>query len=267
MDSSLDDSATAATPGLPSGDDLSALAWVQEELRRSLDAAHKSLRRFIKDLEAVTGSDLDSVDPGVLRTARSQIHQGVGALELVGLPARGGGAARQRVRGAEEHRPAAGAHPGAGHRHRALVVRPARLPGAHPRRQERLLAVAVPAVPRGAGSGRGRARPSGRPLGDGLALARDRERSERRAAHRRRRLPHPDGSASAAADARHAGADRLGEDERAVGRARGRLRRIRRCAPSGTSPRRCSRPSTTACCRSTSSPSASPRACWRSSAS
>ncbi|MCE9659547.1 MAG: Hpt domain-containing protein [Burkholderiales bacterium] len=87
MDSSLDDAAPAAAGALPSGDDLSAIAWVQEELRRSLDAAHKSLRRFIKDLEAVTGSDLDSVDPGVLRAARSQIHQGVGALELVGLPA------------------------------------------------------------------------------------------------------------------------------------------------------------------------------------
>ena len=88
MDSSLDDSVTAtATAAPPAGDDLSAIAWVQEELRRSLDAAHKSLRRFIKDSEAVTGSDLDTVDPGVLRTARSQIHQGVGALELVGLPA------------------------------------------------------------------------------------------------------------------------------------------------------------------------------------
>ncbi|MGZ8260747.1 MAG: Hpt domain-containing protein, partial [Caldimonas sp.] len=41
----------------------------------------------LKDLEAVTGSDIDSVDPGVLRAARSQLHQGVGALELVGLPA------------------------------------------------------------------------------------------------------------------------------------------------------------------------------------
>ena len=68
-------------------DDLSSIAWVHEELRRSLEAAHKSLRRFLKDAEAVTGSDIDSVDPGVLRTARSQIHQGVGALELVGLPA------------------------------------------------------------------------------------------------------------------------------------------------------------------------------------
>ncbi|KQV94447.1 Hpt domain-containing protein [Rhizobacter sp. Root1221] len=68
-------------------DDLSALAWVQEELRRSLEAAHKALRRFVKDAEAVSGSDVDAVDPAVLRTAHQQIHQGVGALELVGLPA------------------------------------------------------------------------------------------------------------------------------------------------------------------------------------
>ena len=89
MDSTLEESATAAAAATAtaSADDLSAIAWVQEELRRSLDAAHKSLRRFIKDSEAVTGSDLDTVDPGVLRTARAQIHQGVGALELVGLPA------------------------------------------------------------------------------------------------------------------------------------------------------------------------------------
>ncbi|MED5617949.1 hybrid sensor histidine kinase/response regulator [Ideonella sp. BN130291] len=68
-------------------DDLSALAWVQEELRKSLEAAHKSLRRFVKESEALSGSDVDAVDPGVLRTARQQLHQGVGALELVGLPA------------------------------------------------------------------------------------------------------------------------------------------------------------------------------------
>ncbi|CAN5722174.1 Hpt domain-containing protein [soil metagenome] len=68
-------------------DDLSALAWVQDELRRSLEGAHKALRRFIKDSEAMSGGDLDAVDPAVLRTARAQIHQGVGALELVGLPA------------------------------------------------------------------------------------------------------------------------------------------------------------------------------------
>ncbi len=70
----------------PKVDDLSSLAWVNEELRRSLDTAHKALRRFVKEAEALSGSDVDAVDPSVLRTARQQIHQGVGALELVGLP-------------------------------------------------------------------------------------------------------------------------------------------------------------------------------------
>jgi chemosensory pili system protein ChpA (sensor histidine kinase/response regulator) len=70
-----------------SADDLSALAWVQEELRRSLEAAHKSLRRYLKESEALGASDVDTVDTAILRSARSQIHQGVGALELVGLPA------------------------------------------------------------------------------------------------------------------------------------------------------------------------------------
>jgi chemosensory pili system protein ChpA (sensor histidine kinase/response regulator) len=82
MDSSRNAEATGETT-----DDLSALAWVHDELRRSLDAAHKALRRFVKEAEALTGSDVDVVDPAVLRTARAQIHQGVGALELVGLPA------------------------------------------------------------------------------------------------------------------------------------------------------------------------------------
>jgi chemosensory pili system protein ChpA (sensor histidine kinase/response regulator) len=68
-------------------DDLSALAWVHEELRRSLEAAHKALRRFVKESEAMGGADVDAVEPSVLRGARAQIHQGVGALELVGLPA------------------------------------------------------------------------------------------------------------------------------------------------------------------------------------
>lgn len=68
------------------GDDLSALAWVQGELRRSLENAHKALRRYVKEADSIGGSDVDAVDPSVLRTARVQIHQGVGALELVGLP-------------------------------------------------------------------------------------------------------------------------------------------------------------------------------------
>jgi len=68
-------------------DDLSALAWVHEELRKSLDAAHKALHRVLKDTAATGFSDMDALDPSVLRTARQQIHQGVGALELAGLPA------------------------------------------------------------------------------------------------------------------------------------------------------------------------------------
>jgi len=74
----------------PSGlarDDLSALAWVHGELRRSLDTAHKALRRYLKEAETIGGSEIDAVDPAILRSARTQLHQGVGALELVGLPA------------------------------------------------------------------------------------------------------------------------------------------------------------------------------------
>ncbi len=69
------------------GHDLSALAWVLAELRRSLETANKALRRYLKEAEAAAGSDLNAVDLAVLRTARAQLHQGVGALELVGLPA------------------------------------------------------------------------------------------------------------------------------------------------------------------------------------
>ena len=48
-------------------DDLSTLAWVHDELRRSLESAHKSLRRYLKEAEAVAGSDVDAVDPDGVR--------------------------------------------------------------------------------------------------------------------------------------------------------------------------------------------------------
>ncbi|MBP8272229.1 MAG: hybrid sensor histidine kinase/response regulator, partial [Sphaerotilus sp.] len=67
-------------------DDLSALAWVLEELRKTLEAAHKALRRYLREVGAVAGSDLDDVEPTILRSARQHLHQGVGALELVNLP-------------------------------------------------------------------------------------------------------------------------------------------------------------------------------------
>ncbi|WP_210760733.1 Hpt domain-containing protein, partial [Azohydromonas sediminis] len=74
----------AITP--PPAEDLSALAWVHDEVRRSLESAHKALRRYIRESESSFMSDVDAVDPAVLRQARAQLHQAVGALELVGLP-------------------------------------------------------------------------------------------------------------------------------------------------------------------------------------
>ena len=67
--------------------DLSALSWVQDELRRSLELALKSLRRHLKESEATSDSDVDAVEPAVLNSARQHLHQGIGALELVALPA------------------------------------------------------------------------------------------------------------------------------------------------------------------------------------
>jgi chemosensory pili system protein ChpA (sensor histidine kinase/response regulator) len=67
-------------------DDLSTLSWVHDELRRSLEAAHKALRRCLKEASARSGSDVDAADPAVLRAARAHVHQGVGALEMIGLP-------------------------------------------------------------------------------------------------------------------------------------------------------------------------------------
>jgi chemosensory pili system protein ChpA (sensor histidine kinase/response regulator) len=85
MSDTMDPAGTGSAA--PSSEDLSPLAWVHGELRRSLESAHKSLRRYLKEAEAASGSDVDDVDPAVLRSARNQLHQGVGALELVGMPA------------------------------------------------------------------------------------------------------------------------------------------------------------------------------------
>ncbi|HEX5783910.1 MAG TPA: hybrid sensor histidine kinase/response regulator, partial [Burkholderiaceae bacterium] len=63
--------------------DLGPLAWVFDELRKSLDGAHKALKRFAADVADARGSDLSAIDPTPLRLARSQLHQVVGALEMV----------------------------------------------------------------------------------------------------------------------------------------------------------------------------------------
>jgi len=67
--------------------DLGPLAWVLDELRKSLDSASAALRRFVRDTSLARGSDMASVDGGHLRIARQQLHQAVGALEMVGLGA------------------------------------------------------------------------------------------------------------------------------------------------------------------------------------
>jgi chemosensory pili system protein ChpA (sensor histidine kinase/response regulator) len=85
MDSSLRNPDNA--PDLPA--DLSPLAWVQEELRRSLESVHKTLRRMVRDggdnrLSAF-GADTQPSLP--LQQAAAQLHQVSGVLSLVGLPA------------------------------------------------------------------------------------------------------------------------------------------------------------------------------------
>jgi chemosensory pili system protein ChpA (sensor histidine kinase/response regulator) len=67
------------------GSDLGPLAWVLDELRKSLESAAKALKRFVREAEAARGSDLAALDASQLRIARQQLHQAVGALEMVGL--------------------------------------------------------------------------------------------------------------------------------------------------------------------------------------
>lgn len=67
--------------------DLGPLAWVLDELRKSLESASSALRRFVRDATQARGQDMASVDNGQLRIARQHMHQAVGALEMVGLAA------------------------------------------------------------------------------------------------------------------------------------------------------------------------------------
>ncbi|CAN5531712.1 hypothetical protein BH10PSE16_BH10PSE16_32870 [soil metagenome] len=75
---------TAAEPDVVVND-LGPLAWVLNELCKSLEAASKALKRFAKDADIARGSDLAAIDASQLRIARQQLHQAVGALEVVGL--------------------------------------------------------------------------------------------------------------------------------------------------------------------------------------
>ncbi len=62
-------------------EDLGPLAWVLAEIQKSVDGAAKLLRRFARE-----AGDAPEVDGGPLRLARQQLHQAVGALQMVGHP-------------------------------------------------------------------------------------------------------------------------------------------------------------------------------------
>ncbi|SCK38771.1 chemosensory pili system protein ChpA (sensor histidine kinase/response regulator) [Variovorax sp. HW608] len=66
----------------PATEDLGPLAWVLGEIQKSLDAVGKTLRRFSRDAaSALPGSEIDTLP---VRQARQQLHQAVGALQMVG---------------------------------------------------------------------------------------------------------------------------------------------------------------------------------------
>ncbi|MGL4434226.1 MAG: Hpt domain-containing protein [Giesbergeria sp.] len=83
--SSLDAVNAPQAEGSSSEQDLGPLAWVLEELRKSLDGAVKALRRFVHEAELARESDLASLDVSSLRMARQLLHQSGGALEMVGM--------------------------------------------------------------------------------------------------------------------------------------------------------------------------------------
>ncbi|MDN8613229.1 hybrid sensor histidine kinase/response regulator [Variovorax ginsengisoli] len=80
---SIQSPATAHTAGnAPATEDLGPLAWVLGEIQKTLDGVGKTLRRFAREAAtALPGSELDTAP---LRQARLQLHQAVGALQMVG---------------------------------------------------------------------------------------------------------------------------------------------------------------------------------------
>jgi chemosensory pili system protein ChpA (sensor histidine kinase/response regulator) len=80
---SIQSPATAQTAGhAPATEDLGPLAWVLGEIQKTLDGVGKTLHRFAREAAtALPGSELDTAP---LRQARLQLHQAVGALQMVG---------------------------------------------------------------------------------------------------------------------------------------------------------------------------------------
>ncbi len=87
VDTQMQTQSTPAAESELATNDLGPLSWVLDELRKSLDGASKALRRFVRDAELARGNELAELDASQLRIARQQLHQAVGALEMVGLGA------------------------------------------------------------------------------------------------------------------------------------------------------------------------------------
>ena len=83
----VDDSSIHAAMSASEEQDLGPLAWVLDEVRKSLEAATKAVGRFMRDADAARLSDLEELDTSALRIARQQLHQACGALEMVGVTA------------------------------------------------------------------------------------------------------------------------------------------------------------------------------------
>ncbi len=67
--------------------DLSALSWVHDELRRSLDHALKALRRHVRELESGVDFIQGLSGSTQLQIVQHHLHQSAGALELTGMSA------------------------------------------------------------------------------------------------------------------------------------------------------------------------------------
>jgi chemosensory pili system protein ChpA (sensor histidine kinase/response regulator) len=63
------------------------LAWVIDDLRKSLGGAATSIRRFVWDTKSGPSGSVTDLDTSDLRMARRQFHQSAGALEMVGQQA------------------------------------------------------------------------------------------------------------------------------------------------------------------------------------
>ncbi|WP_460557015.1 hybrid sensor histidine kinase/response regulator [Comamonas piscis] len=61
------------------------MAWINDEVRRSLESTVKALLRYSRDVETAKVSDLEAIDTTGIRVAKQYLHQVKGALQMVGI--------------------------------------------------------------------------------------------------------------------------------------------------------------------------------------